>query len=102
LQNTIRLRAFQNARLQKQRDVLMPAAVDAYRAGARGPLKPNFATALTRLGNALMHLLDLEQAIAAHVDAYRNRGMAQLLLNWKAAADRSFDRALSFNPKEAR
>ena len=46
-----------------------------------------------------MHLLDLEQAIAAHVGAYRNRGMAQLLLNWKAAADRSFDRALSFNPK---
>jgi tetratricopeptide (TPR) repeat protein len=68
-------------------------------------LQPNFATALTNLGNTLMRLGLLEQAVQAHDrairqkpdygDAYVNRGMALLLLNRIGEAGQSFDRALA-------
>jgi predicted O-linked N-acetylglucosamine transferase (SPINDLY family) len=74
-------------------------------------LKPNFAVALTNLGNTLMHLGQYEQALELHeraikikpdyADAFCNRGMVEILLGQIMRAKESFDRALLFQPRHA-
>jgi tetratricopeptide (TPR) repeat protein len=72
-------------------------------------LNPNFPTALTNLGNTLMHLGLLLEALELHeravrlkpdyADAYCNRGMVELRIWHSEQALQSFERALAFQPK---